>query len=268
MLGTSIQTETTHHYDSHPFDDILPGDELQPKNIQPKPFIEFCERHLKRQMSVIEIGCGPGRGTIYLSTCGANITAVDISVASLVRARKRAPKVGFVRATTMMLPFCDDCFDVVVADGVIHHTPNAQKAFAEGVRVLCPGGYLYLGIYSRWRHYYYIYTYAGPPIRWLERSGVGRAILFMTLIPLYYLVHLAKSRGRRSWESAKNFFYDYIITPRATFHTREEIIGWGDELGLSLMNYDESLGNVHVYVFLKPLDRHLDERSARAAGGR
>jgi ubiquinone/menaquinone biosynthesis C-methylase UbiE len=252
MLESSLQNRTRDHYDNHPFDAITPEDELRPRYIQPKPFIEFCEQYLRGQMSVGEIGCGPGRGTMYLIASGVDVTAVDISAASLTRARKRAPNANFVRATTMALPFCDECFDAVVSDGVIHHTPNARAAFLESVRVLRPGGSIYLGIYNRRRHYYYIYTYAGPFIRWLERSAAGRAALSMTLVPLYYVVHLAKSRGRRSWEGTKNFFYDYIITPQATFYTREEITIWGDELGLDLTKYDRSLGNVHVFVFAKP----------------
>jgi ubiquinone/menaquinone biosynthesis C-methylase UbiE len=250
-LYTSLQSRTKRHYDSHPFDAITSEDEQQPRTIQPKPFIEFCEQYLKSGMTVVEIGCGPGRGTMYLTTREVDVTAMDISAASLGRARKRAPEAHFVRATTMALPFRDNGFDAVVSDGVIHHTPDARSAFGESVRVLRDGGYLYLGIYNRSRHYYYIYTCAGPPVRWLERSAAGRAALSLTLIPLYYLVHLVKSRGKRTWQGAKNFFYDYIITPQATFHTREEVARWGTELGLDLIQYDPSLGNVHVFVFRK-----------------
>jgi len=258
-LDTSLQDRTKHHYDSHPFDAITPEDELEPGRIQPKSFLEFCGRYLRRQMAVAEIGCGPGRGTMYLAALDVDVTAVDISAASLARARRRAPEASFVRATTMALPFCNACFDAVVSDGVIHHTPNARAAFAESVRVLRPGGYVYLGIYNRRRHYYYIYTCAGPPVRWLDRSAVGRAVLSMTLIPLYYVVHLAKSRGKRTWAGAKNFFYDYIITPQATFYTREDVAAWGHELGLGLVEYDPSLGNVHVFVFRKPSARQQAE---------
>jgi ubiquinone/menaquinone biosynthesis C-methylase UbiE len=220
-LDTSLQNRTRHHYDSHPFDAITAANERAPRSIQPKPFIEFCDRYLRSQMAVA------------------------------VRARRRAPHATFVCATAMTLPFADSCFDAVIADGVIHHAPDARAAFRESVRVLHPGGYLYVGIYNRRRYYYYIYTYAGPPIRWLERSGIGRAVLSATLIPLYYLVHLAKSRGKRTWAGASNFFYDYIITPRAMFYTREEVTTWGDALGLGLTKYDPSLGNVHVFVFRK-----------------
>jgi ubiquinone/menaquinone biosynthesis C-methylase UbiE len=251
-IASSVQSRTRHHYDSHPFDAITPEDERAPITIQPKPFIEFCEAYLRREMKVAEIGCGPGRGTMFLATLGVDITAVDLSAASIERARKRAGSAKYVRATTMALPFRNECFDVVVSDGVIHHTPNAHTAFLENVRILRPGGYFYLGIYNRRRHYYYIYAYAGPPIRWLAASAAGRAALHLTLIPFYYLVHLAKTRGKRTWNGAKNFFYDYIITPQATFYTREEVARWGDEIGLTLVKYDPSLGNVQVFVFRKP----------------
>jgi ubiquinone/menaquinone biosynthesis C-methylase UbiE len=252
-MDTSLQSRTRRHYDSHPFDAITPEDEKHPITIQPKPFVDFCKRYLEHQSSVAEIGCGPGRGTMYLTERALDVTALDISSTSLRLARKRAPNASFVRATTMALPFHNECFDVVVSDGVIHHTPNARAAFSESVRALRHGGYLYLGIYNRHRLYYYTYTYAGRPIRWLERSPAGRLMLSLTLIPFYYVVHLAKSRGKRTWDGAKNFFYDYIITPQATFYTRDEVSSWGTALGLELIKYDPSLGNVHVFVFYKPL---------------
>lgn len=255
MLDNSQQQRTRRHYDGHPFDALTPEDELQPHSVQPRPFIEFCERHLRPPMSVAEIGCGPGRGTMYLAANGADVTAVDISAASLTRARKRAPGAGFVGATILALPFADGRFDLVVSDGVIHHTPDPRAAFAECARILRPGGHLYLGVYNRRRYYYYIYTYAGPPVRWLERSAAGRAALRLTLIPLYYLAHLVKSRGKRTWSGAENFFYDYMITPQASFHTREEVAAWADAFGLKIIKYDASLGNVHVFTFRKPLGR-------------
>lgn len=254
-MDATLEDRIRRHYDNHPFDAITPEDERRPERVQPKPFIAFCDRHLRDRISVAEIGCGPGRATMYLAARGAAITAVDISAASLARARSRAPNASYVRATTMALPFAAASFELVVCDGVIHHTPDAFAAFAETERVLRPGGHLYLGVYNRRRLYYYIYTNAGPPIRWLERSAAGRAALSMTLIPLYYLVHLAKSRGKRTWTGAKNFFYDYIITPRATFYTREEITAWAGGFGLELVAYDPSLGNVHVFVFRKPPER-------------
>jgi len=246
-----LQSRTEAHYDAHPFDALTPHDEANPRRVQPRPFLNFCDRYLAKPVVVAEVGCGPGRATMFLTSLGHNVTAVDISERSLARARRRAPRATFVRASNLSLPLNDACYDAVVSDGVIHHTPDAFKSLSENVRILRGGGYLYLGVYNRHRYYYYIYTYAGPPIRWLERSAPGRALLNLTLIPIYYLAHLLKSRGNRTWEGAKNFFYDYIITPQATFHSRDEVEEWGKPLCLDLLAYDPTLGNVHVFVFRK-----------------
>ena len=111
---------------------------------------------------------------------------------------------------------------------------------------------MYLAVYRRWRYYYYIYTYIGAPVRWLAKKRFGQKLINASLLPIYYVAHFVKSRGRRTWSGAKNLFYDYIITPRATFHTREEIVKWSKEAGLILIDYDEKgLGNCHAFILKK-----------------
>ena len=138
-----------------------------------------------------------------------------------------------------------------ISDGVIHHTPDARRAFAENARLVKPGGVYYLGVYNRRGYYYYIYTFVGPALRWLESFAAGRRLILATMVPLYWGVHLLKSGGKRTWRGAVNFFYDYIITPRASFHTFEEICAWAIEETLELLEYDPSLGNVQIFVFRK-----------------
>lgn len=249
--ASELQALTRAHYDSYPFDFLTPNDEKVIAQMQPAPFRRFIESYCKMGSRIAEIGCGPGRGTIYLQRKSSSIVAVDLSNHSIQLARQRAPDATFVQATNLQLPFDNDTFDILVSDGVIHHTPNAHASFIENTRILKPGGAMYLGVYNRKRYYYYIYTYIGPVVRRLQQCLLGRIIIYSTLIPIYYFVHLIKSRGRRSLRGAINFFYDYIITPRASFHTREEIIGWGTAQGLDLASYDAHLGNVHVFFFSK-----------------
>jgi ubiquinone/menaquinone biosynthesis C-methylase UbiE len=230
---------------------MTPEDEAAIERMQPSPFRRFIAAHAKAGHAVAEIGCGPGRGTMYLVQKRLAAIAADISRNSLALARKRAPEAAFVQASNLHLPFADAAFDLVVSDGVIHHTPDAHRSFRENVRILKAGGYLYLGVYNRRGYYFYIYTFVGRPVRRLEKSRLGRQLIHATLIPLYYAVHLVKSGGKRTWRGARNFFYDYLITPQASFHTREEIMAWGRDEGLELVTYDPSLGNVHVFVFRK-----------------
>lgn len=257
MTSPAIQDRTREHYDAHPFDALTEDDERHPRQVQPRPFLDFCDTLLDRPARVAEIGCGPGRATMFLTSEGHDVVAVDISESSLTRAARRAPRATFIKASNLALPLADETFDAVVSDGVIHHTPDAFLSLSENARILRGGGVLYLGVYNRRRYYYYLYTYLGPLIRWIASFTAGRRLIDATLLPIYFLVHKVKSRGKRSWSGARGFFYDYIITPRATFHTREEIEEWGRRLGLSLLNYDPSLGNVHTFVFRKQSARSL-----------
>lgn len=219
--------------------------------MQPAPFRRFVDKHVVAGAKVAEIGCGPGRGTLFLVRHSADVIAVDISSQSLRLARQRAPDARYVLSTNLALPFASNSFNIVVSDGVIHHTPDPRVSFAENARILETGGFFYLGLYNRRRYYYYLYTFVGAPIRWLEKRSVGRIFIQGAMIPVYWLVHLIKSRGKRTWQGAVNFFYDYFITPRASFHTYEEVCNWANREGLELVEYDPSLGNVHVFVLHK-----------------
>lgn len=245
-----LQKRTAAHYDAYPFEFLTPADEREVERLQPAPFVSFVAAFVKPGGQVGEIGCGPGRGTMYLAR-RASVSALDLSDTSLRLAQARAPAAHFVRGSALALPFRRECFDVVVSDGVIHHTPDAHRAFQECARILKPGGAMYLGVYNRRRYYYYLYTYPGRLARALERRSMGRALVMATIFPVYYLAHLVKSRGKRTLSGAKNFFYDYLMTPRASFHTREEIESWARAAGLALAVYDPSLGNVHTFSFVK-----------------
>lgn len=251
MNSNHLQKLTKAHYNDFPFDFLTEEDERNIEGLQPVPFLRFADSHLKQGMRVVEIGCGPGRATLFMARRGIDLLAVDISLGSLRLARRRGPEAEFVLASNLTLPLPDGVFDAVVSDGVIHHTPDAYRSFCENARILRSGGVMYVGVYRRKRYYYYLYTYLGRPIRWLERRTWGKAFIYATMLPAYYVAHLVKSRGKRTWYGAKSFFYDYIITPQATFHTREEITEWGRSNGLELIEYDKNVGNVHAFVFRK-----------------
>lgn len=246
-----LQAHTERHYDNYPFDFLTAEDEARIEDCQPFPFIAFARQFLSRESRVAEIGCGPGRATLYLTGLGHRVWAVDLSLGSLRLAQRRAPAAHYIAATNLELPFPEASFDAVISDGVIHHTPDPFWSFQENARILKPGGYFYLGVYRRHGYYYYIYNYPGELVRILERFRWGRLLIHGTLLPVYYLVHLIKSHGQRTWQGARHFFYDYIITPRVSFHKREEIEKWGRNAGLQSVGYIARVGNTHVFVFHK-----------------
>jgi cyclopropane-fatty-acyl-phospholipid synthase len=98
-------------------------------------------------MSVAEIGSGWGALAIYLArTCGARVTAINVSPEQLAASRAKAEEAGvadrvsFVEQDYRELP---GRFDRVVSVGMMEHVGVAHfdEYFATVRRLLAPGGY-------------------------------------------------------------------------------------------------------------------------------
>jgi SAM-dependent methyltransferase len=97
----------------------------------------------------LDIGCGTGRWTKYLSKRVKFIEAVDPSDA-VFAADKLLGDIANVRlsqASIETLPFADETFDFVMSVGVLHHIPDTQKALNDCVQKLKKGGYFYVYLY-------------------------------------------------------------------------------------------------------------------------
>jgi ubiquinone/menaquinone biosynthesis C-methylase UbiE len=94
--------------------------------------------------SLLDIGCGPGWLTVMYAKHGANVTAIDLTAQALSltkSALKQNRELASLNlASAEQLPFPDKSFDVVVSSGVLHHTPDYQKAICESYRVARDGG--------------------------------------------------------------------------------------------------------------------------------
>jgi len=106
-----------------------------------------------RGLEVLEIGCGLGTDGAQFAEAGANYTGVDLTDAAVELTRKRFELYGlpgkFQTADAENLEFADDSFDLVYSHGVLHHTPETQKAIDEIHRVLKPGGRALIMLYHR-----------------------------------------------------------------------------------------------------------------------
>ena len=90
---------------------------------------------------VLEVGCGWGEfAERILDELGVDVVAVDLSPRMVELARERGvdARVGDVEA----LPFDDESFDVSVANWMLYHVPDVERALSELARVTRPGGRL------------------------------------------------------------------------------------------------------------------------------
>ena len=91
--------------------------------------------------AIHDIGCGTGRN-LPLYRPGARVVGVDVSAASLARARRRRAGVPLVQADAEALPFRAGTFDTVVSALVFCTVPDASRGLTEVRRVLRSDGAL------------------------------------------------------------------------------------------------------------------------------
>jgi len=94
---------------------------------------------------LLEIGCGMGYDSLEFLERGVRVTATDLTP-NAVKITRRHFEIADVQAeavhtaNALDLPFEDNTFDAVWANGVLHATGDTALAVREARRVLKPGG--------------------------------------------------------------------------------------------------------------------------------
>jgi ubiquinone/menaquinone biosynthesis C-methylase UbiE len=98
---------------------------------------------------MIDIGCGSGRWSKYLSDRVGFIEAIDPSEAIIAANNllKSEKNIRLSKASIDNLPFDDETFDFGMSIGVLHHIPNTPKALCDCVKKIKIGGFFYIYLY-------------------------------------------------------------------------------------------------------------------------
>lgn len=104
-------------------------------------------------LKLLDAGCGNGGLAIALTEAGARVTGVDIEEELIEIAKRQAAYYGvspeFILYNGRKLPFSGNIFDAAASISVLEHTESPQEYLEEILRVLKPGGRLYLALPNR-----------------------------------------------------------------------------------------------------------------------
>ena len=109
----------------------------------------FDHFNLARDMQILELGCGPGtlwRKNMYRIPSGCRIILSDFSPGMVSQAEehlKDNPHFTFEVIDAQTIPYEAQHFDMVIANHMLYHVPDINRAFAEMRRVLKPQGRFY-----------------------------------------------------------------------------------------------------------------------------
>ena len=116
--------------------------------------LEFFDRlNIPLGTRLLDVACGAGQLTLPAARKGIQVTGLDLAANLVLRARARAAEEGLTiqvdEGDAENLPFESGSFDVGYSFGVLHHSPNPEKAIRELVRVVRPGGEVKIMLYNR-----------------------------------------------------------------------------------------------------------------------
>ena len=128
----------------------------KPTSEQPAPevltFVESLSGQFAREVPWLDLGCGRGRNSHYLSRLGLNAYGCDISMNAVriaqICAQKERLLERFHQADVTDLPYPAGVFAAAICYHVLPYLPVAamQNGLAEIARVLRPGGWLYVDL--------------------------------------------------------------------------------------------------------------------------
>jgi ubiquinone/menaquinone biosynthesis C-methylase UbiE len=129
-------------------------EQVERRRAELEPHIaRFADFEGARGKRVLEIGVGLGTDYLGFVRAGAFATGVDLTDHAVELVRRRLElevlQAEVRQADAEQLPFEDESFDRVYSWGVLHHTPDTERAVREAIRVLRPGGELCVMLYAR-----------------------------------------------------------------------------------------------------------------------
>lgn len=193
---------------------------------------------------ILDVGVGAGRFADVVSRWGGEVVGIDLSFAvdAAYKNIGNRKNVHIIQADIFNLPFKNESFDHMYSIGVLHHTPDTNKAFKSVVPFLKKGGEFAVFIYEKGFYHRYSDIWRKVTVRLPLRVMY---VLSAVSIPLYY-IHKIPFLGpalqfalpTANWPKWKWRWLDTFdwYTPKYQWkHTYPEVYRWYMENGFSDM---------------------------------
>jgi SAM-dependent methyltransferase len=117
-------------------------------------FAKKLDEELPYSSKIIEIGCGTGQLSNFLSRYNRTIIGTDLSLNSLklannFRKANSIKNVFFLQMNLFKPCFNDGTFDAVISNGCLHHTSDPRRAFNKVAKLAKKSGLIIIGLYHK-----------------------------------------------------------------------------------------------------------------------
>jgi 2-polyprenyl-3-methyl-5-hydroxy-6-metoxy-1,4-benzoquinol methylase len=186
------------------------------------------KKFIGHNKKIIEIGAGTSQLSNYLAVGNNNsITAFDVNfeslkIGSIFAKKNQINNLDFVCGDIFDNIFEDNIFDIVICNGVLHHTKDTFAAFQESLKWLKKDGFILLGLYNRYgrtRTFFRKYIY--------KIFGKKYLMLFDPVL---------RKINKDSKPKIDAWIKDQYTHPVERTHTFDDVIKWFDLCDVEFIN--------------------------------
>jgi carbamoyltransferase len=214
-------------YEEHPFPNYDENESISSLTAKSRRgvYAKLLGEQIAYNSRVLEVGCGTGQLSNFLGISCRSVVGTDLCLNSLRLAENFRSKQGLNRVRFLQMNLFKPAlksgeFDVVLCNGVLHHTSDPYGGFKSISRLVKPGGYIVIGLYNTYGRLLLdtrrqIFKMTGGKFKWIDP----------------YLRKTRMSAGKQdAW------FADQYQHPHESKHTMGEVLHWFDENGFSFVN--------------------------------
>ena len=188
-------------------------------------YARLLDEQIPHDATVLEVGCGTGQLSNFLGIGARRVTGADLCLNSLrlaegFRSSQGLDNVRFVQMNLFKPAFATGAFDVVMCNGVLHHTADPYGGFVGIARLVKPGGHIVIGLYNQYGRLLLdarrkVFQATGGRMRWIDG----------------YLRTTKMSRDKQ-----ESWFNDQYRHPHESKHTMGEVLEWFDKNGFDFVH--------------------------------
>jgi len=188
-------------------------------------FAKLLDDQIPFGAHILECGCGTGQLTNFLSIANRTVIGTDICMNSLRMANefKSANNLKNSHLIQMNLfrpAFKPNSFDLVISNGVLHHTSDPFLAFQSISKLVKPNGYILIGLYHKYGRL---------------ATDLRRAIFKITKDKLKFMDQRLINKDISQAKKA-SWFNDQYKNPHESKHTVGEVLKWLDKTGFKFIH--------------------------------
>jgi SAM-dependent methyltransferase len=189
-------------------------------------FARLLDDQIPHGARILEVGCGTGQLSNFLGmTWGRTVFATDICLNSLklgqeFKEKNQIDNVAFLQMNLFRPIFSPGSFDLVICNGVLHHTSDPFFGFRSITSLVKKGGFIIVGLYNRFGRIptdirRFVFRLSGNRFQFLDTRLADQSLSDMR---------------KRIW------FLDQYKNPHESKHTIGEVLRWFDQCQVEFIN--------------------------------